>query len=394
MINGNNGSYVRSVNMGNITLIATAAMGLEALVAREIRNLGYECEVDNGKVTFQGDESAICRSNLWLRTADRIKIKIGEFRATTFDELFEKTKALPWGDYIPEDAEFPVVGKSVKSTLFSVSDCQSIVKKAIVEKMKSTYKRTTWFEENGPLYRIQVSLLKDVATLTIDASGIGLHKRGYRIGQGEAPLKETLAAALVMLTNWKPDFPFVDPLCGSGTIPIEAALIGQNIAPGFNREFAANKWGWIPQEKWNLAYEEVEDKANYDQPLHIMGSDIDHRLVEIATDNAREAGFADLISFKQMQVKDFTTKEDYGYVVTNPPYGERLSEKSMVEQLYTDMGNVFRNYPTWSVYVVTNHEKFETYYGRPASKKRKLFNGMIRTDYYQYFGVRPPKHKE
>ncbi|WP_416826697.1 THUMP domain-containing class I SAM-dependent RNA methyltransferase [Ectobacillus polymachus] len=380
--------------MGNITLIATAAMGLEALVAREIRDLGYECEVDNGKVTFQGDESAICRSNLWLRTADRIKIKIGEFRATTFDELFEKTKALPWGDYIPEDAEFPVVGKSVKSTLFSVSDCQSIVKKAIVEKMKSTYKRTTWFEENGPLYRIQVSLLKDVATLTIDASGIGLHKRGYRIGQGEAPLKETLAAALVMLTNWKPDFPFVDPLCGSGTIPIEAALIGQNIAPGFNREFAANKWGWIPQEKWDLAYEEAEDKANYDQPLHIMGSDIDHRLVEIATDNAREAGFTDLISFKQMQVKDFTTKEDYGYVVTNPPYGERLSEKSMVEQLYKDMGNVFRNYPTWSVYVVTNHEKFETYYGRPASKKRKLFNGMIRTDYYQYFGVRPPKHKE
>ncbi|WP_379967755.1 class I SAM-dependent RNA methyltransferase [Ectobacillus sp. sgz5001026] len=380
--------------MGKITLIATAAMGLEALVAREVRNLGYECEVENSKVTFQADESAICRSNLWLRTADRIKIKIGEFKATSFDELFEKTKALPWGDYIPENAEFPVIGKSVKSQLFSVSDCQSIVKKAVVEKLKSTYKRTTWFEENGPLYRIQVSLLKDVATLTIDASGTGLHKRGYRVGQGEAPLKETLAAALVMLTNWNPNLPFVDPLCGSGTIPIEAALIGQNIAPGFNREFAASNWGWISQDKWDLAYEEAEDKANYDQPLHIFGSDIDHGMVQIAQDNAREAGFADLIPFKQMQVKDFTTKEDYGYVVTNPPYGERLSEKALVEQLYVDMGKVFRNYNTWSIYVVTNNENFETLYGKPASKKRKLYNGTIRTDYYQYFGKRPPRLKE
>lgn len=379
--------------MGKITLIATAAMGLEALVAREVRNLGYECEVENSKVTFQADESAICRSNLWLRTADRIKIKIGEFKATSFDELFEKTKALPWGDYIPENAEFPVIGKSVKSQLFSISDCQSIVKKAVVEKLKSTYKRTTWFEENGPLYRIQVSLLKDVATLTIDASGTGLHKRGYRVGQGEAPLKETLAAALVMLTNWNPNLPFVDPLCGSGTIPIEAALIGQNIAPGFNREFAASNWGWISQDKWDLAYEEAEDKAKYDQPLHIFGSDIDHGMVQIAQDNAREAGFADLISFKQMQVKDFTTKEEYGYVVTNPPYGERLSEKALVEQLYVDMGKVFRNYNTWSIYVVTNNENFETLYGKPASKKRKLYNGTIRTDYYQYFGKRPPRSK-
>lgn len=382
------------MKMGKITLIATAAMGLEALVAREVRNLGYECEVENSKVTFQADESAICRSNLWLRTADRIKIRIGEFKATSFDELFEKTKALPWGDYIPENAEFPVIGKSVKSQLFSVSDCQSIVKKAVVEKLKSTYKRTTWFEENGPLYRIQVSLLKDVATLTIDASGTGLHKRGYRVGQGEAPLKETLAAALVMLTNWNPNLPFVDPLCGSGTIPIEAALIGQNIAPGFNREFAASNWGWISQDKWDLAYEEAEDKANYDQPLHIFGSDIDHGMVQIAQDNAREAGFADLISFKQMQVKDFTTKEEYGYVVTNPPYGERLSEKALVEQLYVDMGKVFRNYNTWSIYVVTNNENFETLYGKPASKKRKLYNGTIRTDYYQYFGKRPPRLKE
>ncbi|MFX3622773.1 MAG: class I SAM-dependent RNA methyltransferase [Ectobacillus sp.] len=377
--------------MGKITLIATAAMGLEALVAREVRDLGYECQVDNGKVTFQADAEAICRTNLWLRTADRVKIKVGEFKATTFDELFEKTKALNWGDYIPENAEFPVVGKSVKSKLFSVSDCQGIVKKAVVEKLKHTYKRTTWFEETGPLYRIEVSLLKDIATLTIDTSGVGLHKRGYRVGQGEAPLKETLAAALIMLTNWKPDRPFVDPFCGSGTIPIEAALIGQNIAPGFNREFAADAWEWIGRERWNRAREEVEDRANYDQQLYIVGSDIDHRMVQIAQDNADEVGLGDLVTFKQMQVKDFTTKEEYGYVVTNPPYGERLSEKPLVEKLYMDMGRVFGKLDTWSVYVMTSHEQFETYYGKPASKKRKLFNGFIKTDYYQYFGKRPPR---
>jgi putative N6-adenine-specific DNA methylase len=360
-------------------------------VAREVRALGYECEVDNGKVTFQADADAICRTNLWLRTADRIKIKVGEFKATTFDELFEKTKALNWGDYIPEDAEFPVIGKSVKSKLFSVSDCQSIVKKAVVEKLRHTYRRSTWFEEKGPLYRIEVSLLKDVATLTIDSSGVGLHKRGYRVGQGEAPLKETLAAALIMLTNWRPDRPFVDPFCGSGTIAIEAALIGQNIAPGFNREFASDAWEWIGKERWRRAREEVEDLANYEQQLHIIGSDIDHRMVQVAQDNADEVGLGGLITFKQMQVKDFTTKEEYGYVVTNPPYGERLSEKPLVEKIYTDMGRVFNQLDTWSVYVLTSHEQFETFYGKPASKKRKLFNGFIRTDYYQYFGKRPPR---
>jgi putative N6-adenine-specific DNA methylase len=380
--------------MKKVTLIATAAMGLESLVAREVRNLGYECQVDNGKVTFEADVQAICRANLWLRTADRIKIKVGEFKARTFDELFENTKALNWGDYIPEDAEFPVVGKSVKSTLFSVSDCQSIVKKAVVNKLQHTYKRTTWFEEKGPLYRIEVSLLKDVATLTIDASGVGLHKRGYRLAQGEAPLKETLAAALVMLTNWTPDKPFIDPFCGSGTIPLEAALIGQNIAPGFNRDFASDDWGWIGKDNWNRAREEVEDLAKYDQELNITGSDFDHRMVKIATENAEEIGFGDVLKFKQMQMKDFTTREEYGYIVTNPPYGERLSEKPLVEKLYADMGEVLRPLDTWSVYLLTSHEGFEQFYGKPASKKRKLFNGFIKTDYYQYFGKRPPRIQE
>ena len=380
--------------MKNLTLIATSAMGLEAIVGKEVKDLGYECTIENGKVTFEADELAICRSNLWLRTADRIKIKVGEFQAKTFDELFEKTKALNWGDYLPENAEFPVIGKSVKSTLASVPDCQGIVKKAIVEKLKSHYKTTGWFNEDGPLYRIEVALLKDIATITIDASGTGLHKRGFRIEQGGAPLKETLAAALVLLTRWTPDRPFADPFCGSGTIPIEAALIGQNIAPGFNRDFASESWNWIGREKWDLARQEVEDKANYDQPLDILGSDIDHRMVNIAKGNAEEAGFGDIISFKQMQVKDFTTTKDFGVIVGNPPYGERLGEKREVEQMYKEMGQAFSNLDTWSIYMLTSHEGFEQFYGKPATKKRKLFNGFIKTDYYQYWSsIRPQRNK-
>ncbi|WP_226526692.1 THUMP domain-containing class I SAM-dependent RNA methyltransferase [Metabacillus niabensis] len=380
--------------MKNLTLIATSAMGLEAIVGKEVKDLGYECKIENGKVTYEADELAICRSNLWLRTADRIKIKVGEFQAKTFDELFEKTKALNWGDYLPENAEFPVIGKSVKSTLASVPDCQGIVKKAIVEKLKLHYKKTGWFNEDGPLYRIEVALLKDVATITIDASGAGLHKRGFRIEQGGAPLKETLAAALVLLTRWTPDKPFVDPFCGSGTIPIEAALIGQNIAPGFNRDFASEEWDWIGREKWDLARQEVEEKANYDRQLDILGSDIDHRMVNIAKGNAEEAGFGDIISFKQMQVKDFTTTKEFGVIVGNPPYGERLGEKREVEHMYKEMGQAFSKLDTWSIYMLTSHEEFEQFYGKPATKKRKLFNGFIKTDYYQYWSnIRPPRNK-
>jgi len=381
--------------MAKYKIIATAAMGIEALVAKEVRALGYECEVDNGKVIFEGDELAIARCNLWLRTADRIKVQVGQFKARTFDELFEQTKALNWGDYLPVDAQFPVSGKSVKSKLFSVSDCQSIVKKAIVDSMKKHYNKTTgWLEETGSTFKIEVALLKDVATLTIDASGAGLHKRGYRVGQGEAPLKETLAAALIMLTPWNADRPFVDDFCGSGTIAIEAALIGQNIAPGFNRDFLSEEWPWMSASIWDKAREEAEDLANYDQVLDIAGHDIDHRMVKVAEQNAFEAGLGDLIQFKQMQVRDFTTPKEYGIIIGNPPYGERLSDRPSVEKMYAEMGEAFSKLDTWSIYMLTSHEQFEQYYGKKATKKRKLFNGFIKTDYYQYWGPRPPRNDQ
>lgn len=374
--------------MKKFTLIATAAMGIEALVAREVRNLGFEnVKVDNGKVTYESDSLGIARSNLWLRTADRVKLLIGEFKATTYEELFEQTKALPWSDILPRDAQFPVIGKSIKSKLFSVSDCQSIVKKAIVENLKHKY-NISWFEETGALYRVEIALHKDIATLSIDTSGDGLHKRGYRYLHNVAPLKETMAAAMIMLTNWQYDRPFLDPFCGSGTIPIEAAMIGQNIAPGFNRTFASQEWTLLHDTDWHQAEEEAEDLAKYDRPLNIIGSDLDHKMVELSLNNAQEAGLSELITFKQMQVTDFHPKQDNGYIVCNPPYGERIGERGQIEQLYRDMGKTFNRFPTWSVYVLTSHEKFEMLYGKRATKKRKLYNGKIRTDYYQFFGER------
>ncbi|MGE7759516.1 THUMP domain-containing class I SAM-dependent RNA methyltransferase [Peribacillus sp. NPDC097895] len=377
--------------MKQFDIIATSAMGLESIVAKEVRDLGYDCEVENGKIMYKGDQSAIARSNLWLRSADRVKIKVGEFKAYSFDELFEKTKALNWEDYLSADVEFPVSGKSVKSQLYSVPDCQAIVKKAIVDRLKSKYKQVSWFAETGPLFKIEVSILKDVVTLTMDTSGAGLHKRGYRTGQGEAPLKETLAAALIMLTNWKPDKPFIDPFCGSGTIPIEAALIGQNIAPGFNREFVSETWSWMDSKVWDEARIEAEDLADYDQYLDITGCDIDHRMVDISKANGIEAGLGDLIEFKQMQVRDISTRKEYGVIVGNPPYGERLGEKKAVEQMYREMGQAFKKLDTWSVYMITSNPDFEQHYGKPATKKRKLFNGFIRADLYQYWGKRPPR---
>lgn len=377
--------------MNKFKLLATSPMGIEAVVAREVQGLGYDCQVENGKITYIGDESAIARSNLWLRTADRVKIVIGEFKATTFDQLFEGTKQLPWEQFINEDSEFPVSGKSVKSTLHSVPDCQAIVKKAIVDRLKSKYKNTIWFKETGPKVPVEVSILKDQVTLTIDTSGTGLHKRGYRAYQGEAPLKETLAAALILLTNWTSDRPFVDLFCGSGTIPIEAALIGQNIAPGFNRDFISEKWYWMDRKVWDEARIEAEDLADYDRPLQIFGSDIDHKMVGIAKANALEAGLGDLIDFKQMQATDFRTELKYGVVVSNPPYGERLGEREKVEKLYQNLGVTLQTLDTWSIYMITSNEKFEQLYGKKATKKRKLFNGFIKTDYYQYYGPRKPK---
>lgn len=372
--------------MTKFQLVATAAMGLESIVAQEVQDLGYETRVDNGKVYFEGDETAIARCNLWLRVADRVKIVVAEFPAHTFDQLFENTKAIEWEKFLPVDAAFPVSGKSVKSKLFSVPDCQSIVKKAIVERMKFHYKRLGFLDESGATFKIEISILKDVATLTIDTSGAGLHKRGYRQTQGEAPLKETLAAALVKISRWSPSRPFVDLFCGSGTIPLEAAMIGQNIAPGYNREFISEQWNWMKEKIWEDARNEADDLAKYDQPLEIIGSDIDHRMVTIAQSNALEAGFGDLIVFKQMQATDFTTKSMDGVIISNPPYGERIGEKEEIENVIHTIGQLMNNYPTWSVYMLSSMENFEELYGKKATKKRKLFNGFIRTDLYQYWG--------
>jgi putative N6-adenine-specific DNA methylase len=380
--------------MALIELIATATFGLEAVVAREVQKLGYEdVKVENAKVTFKGATEAICRTNLWLRSADRVLIKMGEFPATTFEELFEKTKALPWADWIPEDGNFPVEGKSVKSVLYSVPDCQAIVKKAVVESMKIRYRRQ-WFEENGPRYTIEVALLKDMATLTIDTSGPGLHKRGYRKLASAAPLKETLAAAMINLSYWNPDRLLLDPFCGSGTIPIEAALIGLNMAPGLNREFAAEKWPGIPTNLWQSARQETKDLVRSVISLEIRGTDVDKEVLSQARYHARQAGLENHVHWQQMPLAEVRTKQEYGCVICNPPYGERLEERSTVEGLYREMGQVFRPLDTWSFYVLTAHQGFERLYGRKADKKRKLYNGRIECHYYQFYGPRPPRREE
>lgn len=369
-----------------VKLIATSAFGLESVVAREVKALGYEPQTENSKVIFEAPISAIPRCNLWLRTADRVKLVVGEAKVTTFDELFEFVKSLPWEKVIPEEGNFPVSGKSHKSKLYSVSDCQAITKKAIVDRLKWKHGIAHKMKEEGALYKVEVALLKDLATITIDTSGVGLHKRGYRIEQGEAPLKETLAAALVMLTNWQADYPLIDPFCGSGTIPIEAALIGQNIAPGFNRSFASEEWEYVPQKLWDEALDEAEQLADYDKKLDIQGSDIDHKMIGVSNNNALEAGLADIINWKQMQVSDLSIKQNNGYIIGNPPYGERLKDVEYVAFLYEQLGKVTSAHPSWSVYILTSFKAFEEKFGQKATKKRKLFNGFIETNYYQYFG--------
>lgn len=371
-------------------LIATATFGLEAIVAEELRKLGYDkVVVENGKVTFTADPLALCRANLWLRTADRIRLKVGEFTAVTFEELFEKTKALPWAELIPIEAEFPVEGKSIKSTLFSVPDCQAIVKKAVVESMKKKYRRD-WFTETGPMCKIEVALLKDTATLTIDTSGPGLHKRGYREEKTLAPLKETLAAAMVLLSKWHPDTTLVDPFCGSGTIPIEAALIGRNIAPGSSRPFVSESWPLIPAKLWEEARQEALDLRN-ECKLDILGYDIDGRAIRLARKNAATAKLDTALHFQQQPLSALSSKKKYGKTIGNPPYGERLSEKTEVENLYQEMGKIFAKLDTWSHYILSSHANFETFFGKRASKKRKLYNGNIKVDYFQYYGPRPPR---
>lgn len=380
--------------MAKVTLIATAPMGLEAIVAREVKNLGYtDVRVENGRVEFEADELAIARCNLWLRTADRVLVKMGEFKATTFEELFEGTKALDWHEWLPKHAEFPVDGKSQKSQLSSVPASQGIVKKAIVEKMKEQYK-LEWFPEDGPLFRCQVSLLKDVATLTIDTSGPGLHKRGYRKLTAQAPIKETLAAAMIDLSRWRPHRPFFDPFCGSGTIPVEAAMIGRNIAPGLLRDmFTAESWHRVDEDMWGEARQEAEDLAKDDLPMEIIASDIDAEVLSLANYHIRQAGFKDVIKVVNKPVAEMTLDSEYGVLVSNPPYGERIGEAKAVETAYADLGRLLKKNPTWSAFVLTSNKGFERFYGERADKKRKLFNGRIECDLYQYLGPLPPLPK-
>ncbi len=377
-----------------IQLMATAAFGLEAVVSREIKALGYDVlETENGRVTFTGPPEAICRSNLWLRTAERVLLKVGEFHASTFDELFEKTKALDWSRWIPVNGRFPVTGKSVKSQLGSVPDCQAIVKKAVVESLKKTY-RKEWFEENEGDYKIEVALLKDKATLTIDTSGEGLHKRGYRKSTHQAPLKETLASALVQLSFWKPERVLIDPFCGSGTIPIEAAMIGKNLAPGMNREFVSELWPWIQASDWRQARKETHDVARYEEPVQIQGFDVDERALRSARHYSQEAFLEDEIHFEARDFRELRSRYYYGCVITNPPYGERMSDEEEVKKIYTEFGKALQNLETWSKYILTAYPDLETDFGKKADRRRKLYNGRIMCQYYQYQGPRPPRKKE
>lgn len=373
--------------MQKYQLMATAAAGIEALVGKELRRLGYDTQVENGRVRYQGDMKDILTTNLWLRTADRVKIIVGEFTARTFDELFEQTKALPWENFLPVDAEFPVEGRSHHSQLHNVPSVQAIVKKAIVQRLSEVYHRRTRLPETGALYPLEVAINKDQVMLTLDTTGDSLFKRGYRRNKGGAPLKENMAAALVLLAHWFTDNPFVDPVCGSGTIPIEAALIGHNIAPGINRSFACEQWtNLTPAGLSDEVRDEADAQADYDVELDIHGYDIDQNMIDIAQENCRAAGLTHDITFKQLAVKDWHTDKINGVIVANPPYGERLSDHEAVHELYRQMGDIYRPMPTWSKYILTADLEFEKYYGAPATKRRKLYNGALRTDLFQYWG--------
>jgi putative N6-adenine-specific DNA methylase len=378
--------------MAELDLIVPTAFGLEALAAREVADLGISgAKVKNGQVAFSAGWDGVAKANTWLRTGERVLIKVGEFEARTFDELFDQTTALPWADLLSEDALFPVEGKSHESVLSSVPACQSIAKKAVVEALRRKYKRER-FEESGPRFRILVALNKDVATLTLDTTGTGLHKRGYRTLTAEAPLRETLAAALVLLSRWDADRTLVDPLCGSGTIPIEAALIGRRIAPGLRRDFDASNWSVVPAGTWTSVREEAEAAIDRNVELRgIFGSDIDSRVLEMARYHARQAGVEADVSFERKAVREFQTRKKYGCIITNPPYGERLGDRPEVDALYREMGAAFGKLDTWSFFVLTSHPDFERLFDRVATKKRKLYNGRIRCDLYQFFGPLPPR---
>ena len=379
--------------MSKIELVAPCHFGLEAVLKKEILNLGYEIvRVEDGRVTFAGDEDAICRANIFLRTAERILLKVGQLHAVTFDELFEGIKALPWENYIPSDGKFWVAkASSVKSKLFSPSDIQSIVKKAIVERLKGVYS-LQWFPETGAEYPIRISFMKDEAVVCLDTTGLSLHKRGYRIMVSKAPIKETLAAALLMLTPWHKDRILVDPFCGSGTFPIEAAMMAANIAPGMNRSFTAEKWtNFVGRKYWYGAIDEANDLVDDQIETDIQGYDIDGDIIKAARQNAREAGEDHLIHFQQRPLSELSHPKKYGFIVSNPPYGERLEEKSHLPALYTEIGDRFRELDSWSMYLITSYEDAEKYIGKKADKNRKIYNGMLKTYYYQFLGPKPPK---
>ncbi len=379
--------------MDQIRYVATAAFGLESIVAHELKQLGYsDLKVENGRLGFTAGLEAMARCSLWLRSADRLLIEVGSFTARTFDELFEGTRALPWQDWLPKNASFPVNGKSIKSQLYSVSDCQAIVKKAAVEKMRQYYPQK-WFPEDGPLYQLEVSLLDDNVSITMDCSGAGLHKRGYRREQGAAPLKETLAAAMVSLSRWKKDRPLIDPFCGSGTILIEAAMLACNIAPGLKRSFDAEQWPQFSPAIWARARQEARDKAVMYGDLGIVGYDIDPGCIALAQANAQRAGVSEQIRFESQAVKHLSSAHQFGYLICNPPYGERLLDDNQIKQIYHDLARAWSGLSTWSAYVLTPYPGLEKAMGRKADKRRKLFNGRIPCTFYQFYGPRPQEIK-
>ncbi len=372
-----------------LDLITTSAFGLEAITGRELDRLGYtERYTENGHIYYKGDMEAICKSNLWLRTADRVLLNMGRFKALSFEELFQGTKAIEWEKWLPENATFIVNGRSVKSKLFSIRDCQAIVKKAIAERLKIVYNKD-WIDETGPVFKIEVALLNDVATLTIDTSGHGLHKRGYRAEVGGAPIKETLAAGLIMISRWRPDRALLDPFCGTGTIAIEAAMIALNIAPGLKAHFDCEAWPCMPVDLWKRERALAEEAIIKDAETRIYASDIDYFQLSLAKKHAELAGVGDKIYFQKVDFGVTSSRFQYGFIITNPPYGERLMEKSETEDLYKRMGRHFKTFSTWSYYIITSCENFEKLFGRKADKRRKLYNGALKCDYYQFFGPKP-----
>ncbi len=380
--------------MKNYTLVAPCFFGVEKMLAREIKNLGYEIiKTEDGRVTYKNDEYGIAKSNMYLRCAERVHLKVAEFEARSFDELFEETKRINWAKYIPFGAQFPISkASSIKSKLYSTPDIQSIVKKAVVESLKKSYLETGLLKEDKEKYPIYVFIHKDKVTLTIDTSGTALHKRGYRERANKAPIRETLAAAIMELVPWRPGRTLVDPMCGSGTLLIEAAMKGINMAPGMNREFISEKWRTMDKKIWWDVRREAYAQMNEEVDFKIYGYDIDEEALEIARENAEIAGVADYIEFRYGDATEFTSDEEYGFIVTNPPYGERLEDTDTVKMLYKKLGYAFRKLKNWSYYLITSYEYFENEFGQEATKRRKLYNGMLKSNLYQYIGPKPPKN--